>query len=178
MSFSDFYQLYLENSAVRSYSCLMLDCSDVQNELVEFQKQICSCDIYDEEPGMGLESDAHITALYGITSNKLHEVTDKVKLYPCKFKLTGLSLFKQDKYDVLKFDVQSKDLHALNKDLRENISYTNSYPNYIPHMTCFYAKAGMGKKYTNKKCPLIGQEFTSNRFVFSDAIGNKTDILV
>lgn len=174
MKFDTLYKIILENSAPRSYSCLMLDTSFLSEDICEMQEHICQCDIYDDEPGHGLEQDFHITVLYGLHTEKLKDVTDKVDLHSCIFKLGKLSLFTNDKFDVLKFDIRSKDLIHLNKQLCEEMEYTTSYPDYHPHMTVAYLKPGTGKKYTKISSDIIGQKWESDVFVFSDKSSNKT----
>ena len=174
MEFQKLVQLITEGSAVRSFACLMLDTSFLLEDIQEdIHSYICPCDVYDDEPGHGLELESHITALYGIHTDKFSEVKSKVNLKLCQFKLKGLSLFKNEKYDVLKFDITSKDLHELNKQLCESLEYTNSYPDYHPHLTVAYLKPGTGKKYTKLKSDIIGQSWTSNTYIFSDKNSNK-----
>ena len=174
MDFDKFCQLLLENSAARSYSCLMLECPQVNRTLKFVHSKICPCDVYDSEDGHGLETHSHITILYGIEESKPSEVFPKLEIEPIKFKLTGLSLFQNEKYDVLKFSVDSPDLHRLNRQVREKIKYENKYPKYIPHLTCAYLNPGMGEKYTNLQCKIFGKELKSNVFVFADPMSNKT----
>lgn len=173
MLFKEYFRLFLENDKVRSYSCLMLDCSEIQQQLKEFQNKICPCELYDE-PGFGLESSAHCTLLYGIHSIKAQEVFSKIDLEPIKYKLINLSLFTNNDYDVLKFGIQSSGLHKLNKQIRDECEYSNDYPDYKPHLTIAYLLHGTGKNYINRKCNLLNKEFVSNTFIFSDPNGNKT----
>ncbi len=177
MFFTDLYKkLITENTAIRSYGCLMLNSAPLQQQIAKLQEGICPCEVYDEEPGHGLETEAHITCLYGFHEQQPYRIFNKIDLKPCKYKLTGISIFSNPKYDVLKFDVSSTDLHALNKELCEKFEYTSSFPDYHPHMTIAYLKSGTGKFYCKYlECDeLINKEFTSNEFIFSDALGNKT----
>lgn len=167
-------EILSENSAPRSYSCLMLDCSDLKKELKTIQSLIDEEDIYDEEEGHGLENDPHVTVLYGIHEQDPDAVKDQLELIPVVYELTKLSLFENEKYDVLKCSVESKDLHKLNKQCTENLEYTNSYPDYIPHMTVAYLLPGTGKKYLKIDSPIFGEEKTSNKFIFSNKDSEKT----
>jgi 2'-5' RNA ligase len=94
-------------------------------------------------------------------------------LYPVTYTLTGLSLFENEEYDVLKCSVDSESLHALNKQARE-LEHTNNYPDYIPHLTIAYLNPGEGKKYLKMKSPIFDKELKSDRFIFSDKDGNQT----
>lgn len=168
----------MENSVPRSYSCLMLDMSFLTNELKAVQENICPCDVYDLEKGHGLEDEFHCTALYGLHTDKASLVTSEVKLTPVKFRIGKLSLFENEKYDVLKFEIHSSDLHRINKELREKLEYTNNFPKYIAHATVGYLMPGAGRAYTKLKNDLTGKTFTSNKFIFSDQQSNKVIISV
>lgn len=174
MNFNTLYDLINEGTAPRSYSCLMLDCGFLFEDIRDhIHSAICPCDVYDDEPGHGIEEEVHTTVLYGIHTEKFSEVTESVELKPCSFKIQNISLFKNDKYDVLKFGLTSKDLSYLNKQCCEGLDYTNSYPDYKPHITLAYLKPGMGKVYSKLKCDLIGTSWTSDIFIFSDKNSNK-----
>lgn len=178
MKFKQLYDFISEGSAIHSYACLMLDLSFISNEIKEIQNQICPCEIYDLEPGHGLETEPHITVLYGLHVQQAKPITDKIDLRPIKFKIKNLSLFENDKFDVLKFGIESKDLHLLNKEVCENFEHTNNYPDYKPHCTVAYLMPGTGRYYTKLKSELLGEEFTSNRFIFSNKYSDKVYITV
>jgi hypothetical protein len=150
----------------------MLDLGFLQNDIEKLQEKICPCEIKEGE-GLGLEDEFHCTVLYGIHESKPYDVISKLDLKPAKFTLSGISLFKNDRYDVLKFDVTSKDLTALNKQVREKCSYTSDYPEYHAHATIAYLEKGKGKYYTKLKSNLIGKQFTSDRYIFSNPQGEK-----
>lgn len=179
MNFNELFKIVEESSAVRSYSCLMLDLSELQQDINEMHEGICPCDVYDDEPGHGLQTDEfHATVKYGLHTDKAKEVFDVIKLYPVKLKFKSLSLFENEKFDVLKFDIVSKDLRAINKEVSEKLECTDSYPNYHPHSTVCYCRPGTGKHYTKLGKHLIGKEFTSNKFLFSNKMSDKVIINV
>jgi 2'-5' RNA ligase len=69
-----------------------------------------------------------------------------------KITTKNITHFETPDYDVVKFDVKSKDLVKLNKLLTDSFEFTTDYPDYHPHMTIAYVKKGTGKKYnTNQK---------------------------
>ena len=172
MTFNHLHSILFENTKARDYSCLMLDLSFLQEDIEKLQEEICPCEIYDED-GYGLENEFHCTVLYGIHESKSYDALSVLDLKPIKFKLSGISLFENDRYDVVKFDIRSRDLMELNKQVCDKLSYTNDYPKYHPHATIFYATKGSGKHYTRLRSKLIGKEFVSDRFIFSDPNGNK-----
>jgi len=174
MNFNDLVQLVAEGTAPRSYSCLMLDCPFLLDDIREhIHSAICPCDVYDDEPGHGIEEETHITVLYGIHTEKFADVLDVVDLKPCSFKIKDISLFSNEKYDVLKLGITSKDLTQLNKQCRESLDYTNSNDDYKAHITVAYLRPGTGKQYTKLKCDLIGHQWQSDTFIFSDKNSNK-----
>jgi hypothetical protein len=153
----------------KEYGCLMLDFLIKNwNQITDMIKKE---DIYDA-PGYGIEDKPHTTALFGF----IHEKTDpkdveKVVKETLSGKkkievgLSEISLFENEKFDVLKFDIDSSDLHDLNKILRNKFEYKNDHPDYHPHMTIAYLKPGMGKKYVKKlKNPI---KFLSGKFTYS-----------
>ena len=107
-------------------------------------------DIYTVESneGYGLEEEPHCTLLYGLHPEvSVDQVTSKldgIKFGECV--AHNLSLFENDKYDVLKFDMEGDNLHNANKALTE-LPYTTDYPDYMPHMTVAYLKPGKGSEY-------------------------------
>jgi 2'-5' RNA ligase len=174
MTFDMLLSLVEESSAVRSYSCLMLDCKFLANHLAEIQSHIDPDDVYDDELGHGLENEPHITVLYGLHTQQASDVFGKIEFKPCQFTIKGISSFNNEKYDVLKFDIESKDLRKYNKQLCDLLPYTNKYTDYKIHSTIAYLRLGMAKKYKSLKCNLKGKPLTSDTFMFSTAMSDKT----
>lgn len=134
----------------------------------DFAATIPESEIYTdpEDPTFGRESDPHITALYGITSESPSKTAKALKENgPIRATLGKLSLFKNEKYDVLKAEVQSPDLHSVNGKLRKSVDFESDYPDHHPHMTVAYLKPGEGAKYVGKT-PFKGREFTFNELEF------------
>ena len=173
MTFDKFYELLCEGSAPRSFSCLMLDCQQLYPHIAKIHDQIDSEDVYDDEPGHSLEKESHVTACYGFSETKPQDVIPKLDLVPTRFKIKGISLFENEKFDVLKFDIQSADLNKLNRQIMDNFDITTSYKTYHAHLTIAYLRPGTGKKYTKIKSPIIGASFTSSRFIFSNPNSEK-----
>lgn len=93
------------------------------------------------DPRYGIELDPHITICYGIhqhiTGNDLEFQLPKI--YDLDDIILGkLSLFTNDDFDVLKFNVYSQKLIDLNAHINSLFPVTNKYPQYIPHMTVAY----------------------------------------
>jgi hypothetical protein len=126
------------------------------------------------EEGYGFESEPHITVLYGIHEQEPNIVKESINLNPVEYEITGLSLFENDDYDVLKCSIKSKDLKKLNKECCDSLEYTNDYPDYIPHLTVAYLLPGRGKKYTKLKSKSFNKSKKSNKFFFSNKDSEKT----
>lgn len=173
MKFNQLYDFISENTAQRDYSCLMLDLSFLKPQFEKFQNEICPCEIYDETPGHGLEHEPHITILYGLHVQQLKPIRNKVDFSSVKFKIKDVSLFENENFDVLKFGIESKDLHSLNKKLTDNFEYTSKFTEYKPHSTIAYLQPGSGHYYKKIKNELVGQSFETNKFIFSNKYGDK-----
>lgn len=175
MKFNDLISVIEEGSAIRSYSCLMLDASFLSPEIEFIHEAICPCDVYDDEPGHGLERETHITVMYGIDDcYKPHEVYEAIDLYPVEFKVKKLSLFENEKFDVLKFDITSPDLHDIHYQIDEKLDCSgNKFPKYHPHMTVAYLKPGTGKYYLDLKTYINNKKYESGRFIFSNSYSEK-----
>jgi len=143
-------------------------------------------DLYEEEGDrtFGLEEEPHCTLLYGlheeVTDEQIKNILNQNTFGECK--LYNASLFQNnDDYDVLKFDVGYPTrggafLTKVNKELSQ-LPNTNDFPDYHPHSTIAYIKAGEGQKYVNM---LKGQEFilTPKYAVYSKPNGEKIKIKI
>ncbi len=158
-----------------SYGCAMLYFDFPQ--MKEIHDQIEEGDLYTEEEDRtyGLEDEPHCTLLYGlhedVTLDQIKEVVGNFNFD--KMKLHNASLF-ENKYDVLKFDVQGDSLKECNEALTD-LPHTNDFPDYHPHATIAYIKKGIGEKYTEM---LKDKEYEvkPTYVVYSEADGTKTKI--
>ena len=132
------------------YGCVMLyfDFPEIE----KIHSVIKPEDIYtqDEDKSFGLEDEPHTTLLYGlhdgVTNEDVKNVLNMFEYGECN--ISNASLFKNEKYDVLKFDVNGKNLHETNAQLQK-YPFTSDYPDYHPHLTIGYIQRGQGSKYTN-----------------------------
>lgn len=133
-----------------------------------------------ELAGDGRETESHITVLYGLHDADPAQAAALLEgSGPVEAKVGKLAVFKgkDGKPDVLKLDVSSPDLAKLNRNLRQGVEYTNSFPDYKPHITVAYVKAGEGRKYAGKAVPgLTGETIPFDRVTFSSKDGTKTPI--
>jgi 2'-5' RNA ligase len=126
-------------------------------EMNKIQDMIDPKDIYEDssDSSFGLETESHVTLLYGlhkgVSEKDVTNALSGITFNTCK--LYNPSIFENDKYDVLKFDVGyttrgESFLSKANKALKA-FPYTSDFPDYHPHMTVAYIKPGKGKKYVD-----------------------------
>lgn len=159
-----------------NYGCVMAYFNFPEIEYLH--KLIDPNHIYTEDGGdsYGLETEPHTTLLYGLHDgvliNDVSEVLNKHSFGSCR--LHNPSLFQNEKYDVLKFDVNGPSLNDVNKDLKK-FPFTSDYPDYHPHLTVAYLKPGYGSRYVRK---LGNIEYILKPIygIYSEPNGTKTKI--
>lgn len=155
------------------YSCVMLFFDFP--EMNEIHASIDEGDVYTDpdDPSYGLEKDPHITLLFGlhdnVTTEMVRKVIDNIQFEDCI--IFNPSLFKNEEFDVLKFDVSGGNLHECNKKLSE-YPHTTDFPDYHPHLTIGYIKEGKGKEYT-EKLKDMKYKLTPKHVVYSKPNGKK-----
>lgn len=110
-------------------------------------------DVYKPEVSRyGIETDPHITILYGFHSNKIDDseiesIIRSVDGDDIKIDITGIEIFEDNpEFDVVKMTVKSDYLNKLHDELSK-LPNSDKYPTYQPHITMAYIKKGRGKKY-------------------------------
>lgn len=173
--------LITEGKEHYDYGCVMLY-TNFPGEIIKLQDTINPDDLQDP----GIEYEPHCTLLYGLHSGvRLEQVIDIVN----QFKYSALkahnpSLFENDEFDVLKYDVGyptkgGSFLHQCNQKLKI-LPNTQTYPDYHPHMTIAYLKPGKGKEYMEmfKKHGMDEFMAAPSHIVFSQPDGTKTKIAI
>ena len=167
------------------YGCAMLY-FDFPAQVIKVQDAIDPSDLYqaDDNGGYGVETEPHCTLLYGLhDSVTVDEVKSIISKYQFSdLKATGPSLFENEKFDVLKYDIGYPTrggafLHKCNKELN-TLPNTQTYPDYHPHATLAYLKPGLGKKYVALFKDKGLAEFTAKPkyAIYSHPDGSKTKI--
>lgn len=125
---------------------------------------------------MDFETKPHISLLYGLHNDIDHQsVVDTVKTFQnIAVEVSSISLFQNEKYDVVKFDIKNDLLNNLNEQLKK-FPYTSDFPIYKSHMTIGYVKPGEGEKYISKIKPI---RLTSDKYVYSKSNGEKIEIYI
>ena len=155
MKFTSFKNWLFErkNDALK-YDCLMLD-ANISN-WKEKTSIIDKEDVYEKDDDYGVEKNPHVTIIYGIhpdevNREELYEEIEKIK--PVKTTIEKISVFECEDYDVVKFDVPVTPELKKYRKIFLKFPNTQTYDEYLPHMTIAYVKKGTGKKYEQKIKP-------------------------
>lgn len=144
----------------------------VNLDLSHLHEMIDKEDLTDDE----IEDEPHITLLYGfksVSNDKIKQAVENIDFG--EVKSNKVSLFENEKYDVVKFDVEGKGLQEAFKSLSK-LPNNNKYPDYKPHITVAYVKPGKGEKYVKM---FKGEKFTSKpMFVIYSPGGEKDKIVI
>lgn len=129
------------------------------------------------DPGYGREEEIHCTVLYGLHSSKSNGVRNLLKrVKPFKVRLGKISFFTTSpKFDVIKIEVISKELHRIHELIRDNSEVTMKFPEYRPHVTIAYLKKNTYENGIDKNV-FSGREFEVDTLLFSSKLGTKTPI--
>jgi len=137
------------------------------------QKIIEKDDLYlgtEDDPGYGLETEPHVTVLYGIHGDVPDEdVEAKIDNFTQpEINLKDISIFDNAAkgFDVVKFDITNKELNKMNKDVSK-LPHTTDYPDYHAHITIAYVKAGKGEKYVQTLSEDKQINIKPNKIVYS-----------
>jgi len=124
--------------------------------------------------GTGLETNPHVTVLYGIHDlDPSPKIVDIIETYP-RFNITlgAVSLFKEDAFNVVKVDVESSDLYSLRGAFMNNCYFTDKHPEYIPHMTVGFVKPE-SCNHLDGSLAFKGMSFVAEEVVYSCKDGVK-----
>lgn len=177
--FESFKKMIREKKEDQQYSsgCLM-GYFDIDPDYYTGFVNIDLEDIYNnEENEYGIEIEPHVTVLYGLHDNEINE-DDIVKLFtlikPFKVEFNNISLFENEKFDVLKFDINDEYLKIVNSIVESKFPNTQSFPEYHPHCTIAYLKPGTGKKYVTELNEKVEMYITN--WVYSQSNSRKISI--
>lgn len=149
---------------------------DVSERVLEIGRKIPDEDLAVD----GREGRPHVTVKYGLQPGQDVAALRKVveAMPPVTVRLGPLSIFPNSESgtgDVLKSDVDSPDLHQMNRAIAEAFETTDTHPTYQPHVTVAYLKPGKAESYIGNDS-LAGQTATIDRVVFSTPDGRKVEI--
>ncbi len=152
----------------KSSTQLTLSPADAQ-PLIRFAKSIPDKEIFHaDEHGeeFGIETEPHITVLFGLTQHAPEPVRKVIAGKGVVTVTLGkISVFENEKYDVLKIDVEGNKLRELNTAI-SGLPNEQNFPEYHPHLTLAYLNKGEGKKYDGD-ARFEGTELTFHTVTFS-----------
>ena len=152
------------------YSSTQVDIPETDSNLfLEFSNSIPDEDLYinPSDGSCGSEDNPHISILYGLLDSEPDSVKESLERVKGKItaKLGKVSLFENDKFDVIKVDVTSPSLHKL-RELFDSLKHESKFPDYEPHVTLAYVKKGLGDKYVGDT-RFEGKSYKFNTIRFS-----------
>jgi len=176
--------LEYKSGSMYEYGCLMIYL-DIPNwkDFLETEilkgKIISDGDLYEpKNERYGIETDPHITILYGIhkdvSDDEVLKMFSNIKKSDFDIFVDGIDCFYTNKdYDVLKMNVKSNKLNELNK-LASQLPHTSAYPDYKPHLTIGYFLKGKSNEYVDLNFDM--KIDTIDKIVYSKSNGEKIDI--
>lgn len=124
----------------------------------------------------GLETEPHITILYGIQEGVSVNVEAALAgVGPVPVRFGRLDYFSADEFDVLYISVRSRGIRSLNRLLRGSLDHARTQARYIPHATIGFVKPGLGEKYVGAAF-LDKAEAVFNTVVFRSRDGLRIEI--
>ena len=157
------------------YSSAQVDLpEDLAEFFVDYAGEIPEEEVYtDPEDGIpGREDAPHITIRYGMDTIDPADLAPALEgAGPIHATLGKVSIFETDKYDVIKVDVESPDLHSANKAVGDAVELPGeTFKDYQPHITIAYVKKGEGAKYVGDTY-FEGAEVVFDQATFSSKDG-------
>lgn len=157
-------------------NCLMVLLSEADSVLLrEVASLIDDDDILKQEDTKEPKvlKNHHITIKYGIAGN-LHDVKMSVRGTVGKVsgKFGKLGVFRNVEHDVLFLSVDSASVDALNQKVSHDLISSETYGEYIPHITLAYLRPGCGERYIGLQRLFEDLSFTTDELVFSDSENN------
>lgn len=157
------------------FACVMARLPDFKQKIIKWGKKNIPEDLWIKEEHDGLQTDTHVTVLYGLHSNSIEDVKPVLKKFkPFELELTTISKFEAPNFDVLKIGVKSSKLHEMNKELKK-LPYTSKFPIYVPHCTIAYVKKDSCNKLIGNK-EFDGLKCKISEVTFSPSEGQKINI--
>lgn len=166
----------LNNTKKHEFGCLMAEMpDDICNQI----KVWIHSNIPEVHLGIGgAEEHIHITIKYGFKDSSKKAV-DELKEYlasikPFPVRLASVSMFEGNKDgDVLKVDIDSRELHRINREITERFDCEDKYPTYLPHLTLAYLNPTYSHFYAKMKPEFLGRTVMVNAVQWSGSNGKK-----
>jgi hypothetical protein len=152
------------------YGCVMGMFDEVSSDKIfRINKHLIPDHILYHEEGeeYGRESEPHVTIKFGLTTTYSKEDMRAVisKIHPFEITLTKIDVFNNEKFDVIKFNVEGSYLRKLNAFFTK-LPNEDQYPTYNPHITLAYVKVGTGNQFKKSIKPI---QLLINRIKYSNS---------
>jgi 2'-5' RNA ligase len=159
-------------SAKFEFGCVMAVLNeDSSKKILTISKKLIPDNLLYNEEGQdyGREHESHVTVKFGLTENYSKEDMGKVisHIHPFPITLTKISIFSNEKFDVVKIDVESDTLIKLNK-IFSKLPNEDEHPIYHPHLTLAYVKPEEGKQFIKD---ISTTTVIVNRMKYSNPVG-------
>lgn len=170
-----------EKKQLYDYQSTQLDIpADIAKDVTGFAAKIPDeqISVDPDDPTIGREKAPHITVAYGLSKDVTEEMIREViaDQKPIEVTLGKTSIFENEKYDVLKVDVTSPELTAINKRIEDELGLPGkTFDGYEPHITIAYLKKGEGQQYAGD-ASLEGKKITLDTLTFSKTTGETMEI--
>lgn len=154
----------IQEEPVHKYGCVLLPLPDELSALMVQDAQMLPGD---RIAAGGIETEPHITALYGLVGCDLEDVVRVVsKMSSPLVKFGTVDAFAAgDDGTPLFVAIDSPDMHRVNKTLRSALPHVSKYPEYIPHATLAYVTDAEGLKGTS--CGVTGKSAYLTKAIIS-----------
>jgi 2'-5' RNA ligase len=123
------------------------------------------------------ESDPHVTILFGlhpeVSDDDVFNVFKNIKSSDISIDISGVDIFENSDFDVVKMNVKPGILNTLNKELLK-LPHTTDYPDYKPHITMAYVLPGEGQKYIQPEYQYTFDQV--KKIIYSKSNGEKLEI--
>jgi 2'-5' RNA ligase len=173
MNFEARLTLILEGKETHDYSSTQINLPrKISREIIDYAKTIDQDDLHEK----GIEDEPHVTVKYGLHIEEPDD--DLLEALEGQGEVTltlgKMSAFKTEDRDVLKIEVDSPDLHRLNKKIKKAVKCTDTFPKYVPHVTVAYLKPGKSEKYLSDR--FKGKKITVDTITFSSKTREKSNL--
>jgi 2'-5' RNA ligase len=163
----------IDNQKRDFYGCIMMG-AKIDNWKEFHTAGIDKEDVYikPHDKSYGLETDPHVTVLFGIHEDEIDEDTMKnvieQNMRPITLRVDEVDVFEGDEYDVVKYNLPLTEELQKQRDLFTQFPNTQTFPDYKPHMTIAYVNPGAGKKYKRKLSEPFDVTFTKGIYSYHD----------
>ena len=155
------------------HGCVMAYPSpELAAQMVAFGQNIVTDDMLYFDPqdpdDYGREKDPHVTIKFGLTEScppeKMSEYLRGTK--PFFVRITGMDVFQNPEFDVIKMNIEGEELHRL-RQILDRLPNVDEHKVYHPHMTLAYVKPGLGEKFKNRNVGKFAR-IPISKIVYSD----------